>query len=103
MTVESRINHSRSGSCNTAIKDAGAEVVIPSRSNAKSPRDTDWSQYKNRNLVERFWSKAKQYRRVATRYDKKAQNFLAFVQLAPIMILLQYPKCPRFTKPCPPA
>ena len=42
-----------------------------------------------RNLVERFWHKLKQYRRVATRYEKTAQNFLAFVHVASIMILLR--------------
>ena len=72
-----------------AIEAQGAEAVVPSRSNAKSPRKTDWSRYKDRNLVERFWSKLKHYRRVATRYEKKAQNFLAFVHLASLMILLQ--------------
>jgi putative transposase len=39
--------------------------------------------------VERFFSKVKQYRRLATRYEKTASNFLAFVHLASIMILLQ--------------
>ena len=73
----------------TAVEDKGGEAVVPSRGNAKVPRDTDWSRYKDRNLVERFWSKAKQYRRVATRYEKKAQNFLAFVHVASIMILLR--------------
>jgi transposase len=63
--------------------------VIPSRANATAPRETDWARYKDRNLVERFWSRAKQYRRVATRFEKKAQNFLAFVHLASIMILLR--------------
>ena len=72
-----------------AVEDQGGEAVVPSRSNAKPPRKTDWSRYKDRNLVERFWSKVKQYRRVATRYEKKAQNFLAFVHLASLMILLQ--------------
>ena len=72
-----------------AIEDKGGEAVVPSRSNAKAPRETDWSRYKDRNLVERFWSKVKQYRRVATRYEKKAKNFLAFVQVASIMILLK--------------
>ena len=43
----------------------------------------------DRNLAERFWSKVKQYRRVATRYEKTAGNFLAFVHVASIMILLQ--------------
>ena len=72
-----------------AIEDGGGEAVVPSRSNAKVPRETDWARYKDRNLVERFWSKVKQYRRVATRYEKKAKNFLAFVQVASIMILLK--------------
>jgi len=40
-------------------------------------------------LVERFWHKLKQYRRVATRYEKTAQNFLAFVHVVSIMILLR--------------
>ena len=72
-----------------AVEGQGGEAVVPSRGNAKVPRETDWSRYKDRNLVERFWSKAKQYRRVATRYEKKAQNFLAFVHVASIMILLR--------------
>jgi transposase len=73
----------------SAVEDKGGEVVVPSRSNAKRPRETDWARYKDRNLVERFWAKVKQYRRVATRYEKKAPNFLAFVQVASIMILLR--------------
>ena len=73
----------------TAIEDKGGEAVVPSRSNAKTPRETDWARYRDRNLVERFWAKAKQYRRVATRYEKKARNFLAFVHVASIMILLR--------------
>jgi putative transposase len=39
--------------------------------------------------VERFINRIKQFRRVATRYDKRACNFLAFVQVAAIMVLLQ--------------
>ena len=72
-----------------AVEGQGGEAVIPSRSNAKCPRDTDWARYKDRNLVERFWAKAKQFRRVATRYDKTARNFLAFVHVTSIMILLR--------------
>jgi transposase len=67
----------------------GAKVVIPSRSNAIEPRELDEEQSKDRNLAERFWSKAKPYRRVATRYEKTARNFLAIVHLAAIMALLQ--------------
>jgi transposase len=72
-----------------AIEGTGAEAVIPPRRNRKVPRAYDHERYKDRNLAERFWAKAKQFRRVATRYEKTARNFLAFVQLASIMILLR--------------
>jgi transposase len=72
-----------------AILRHGAEAVIPTQKNRAEQRAIDAERYKDRNLAERFWSKAKQYRRVATRYEKKAQNFLAFVHLASIMILVQ--------------
>jgi transposase len=72
-----------------AIESRGAEAVIPSLKNRAKPREYDRDRYKDRNLAERFWSKAKQYRRVATRYEKTARNFLAFVHVASIMILLQ--------------
>ena len=71
------------------IRTKGAEPVIPSRDNAKEPREYDREQYKDRNLVERFWHKVKQYRRVATRYEKTARNFMGFVLVASIMILLR--------------
>ena len=71
------------------IEEKGAEAVIPSLKNRAKQRDYDRDRYKDRNLGERFWSKVKQYRRVATRYEKTARNFLAFVHVASIMILLQ--------------
>lgn len=71
------------------IEASGAEAVIPPRSNRKRQRPYDRERYKDRNLAERFWSKVKQHRRVATRYDKTDRNFLAFVLLASIMVLLQ--------------
>jgi transposase len=67
----------------------GGEAVIPSRKSRIHPRVIDTDRYQDRNVVERFWSKAKQYRRVATRYEKTARNFLAFVHVASIMILLR--------------
>ena len=45
--------------------------------------------YRARNLVERFFNKIKHYRRVATRYDKLAANYLAFIQLASIRLWLR--------------
>jgi transposase len=70
------------------IESRGAEAVIPPRSNLKDQRAIDEHLYKERNLVERFNNRIKQFRRVATRYEKTARNFLAFVQLAAITVLL---------------
>ena len=70
------------------IENHGAAAVIPPRSNLKDQRAFDHHLYKERNLVERFISRIKQFRRVATRYEKTARNFLAFVQVAAITVLL---------------
>jgi transposase len=67
----------------------GAAAVIPPRKNRIEQREVDWHLYRARGVVEWFWSKIKQYRRVATRYEKKAQNFLAFAQVASIMVILR--------------
>ena len=72
-----------------AVEAKGGEAVIPARRNRTVPREIDAERYKDRNLVERFWAKVKQYRRVATRYEKTARNFLSFVRVASIMVLLQ--------------
>ena len=72
-----------------AIRKAGAEPVIPPRKNRKKPQPYDEALYKERNLVERFFNRLKQFRRVATRYDKLATNYAGFVQLAAIMVLLK--------------
>jgi transposase len=71
-----------------AIEASGAEPVIPPKKNRIFKRDYDKHLYKERNLAERFINRIKQYRRVATRYEKTARNFLAFVQVAAIMVLL---------------
>jgi transposase len=71
------------------IEARGGEAVIPSLKNRAEQRDYDRERYKDRNLIERFWNKIKHYRRVATRYEKTARNFLAFVHVASIMVLLQ--------------
>jgi transposase len=71
------------------IEGQGAEAVIPSRKNNKEQRVYDRERYKDRNLAERFWRRVKEYRRVATRYEKTARNFLGFVLLASIMVLLR--------------
>lgn len=65
-----------------------AEAVIPPKRNRKHKREYDRNLYADRNKIERFIGRVKHYRRVATRYDKKAKNYLAFVQVASIMTLL---------------
>ncbi len=72
-----------------AIEAEGAEAVIPPLSSRKEQRAYDRERYKDRNLAERFWAKIKQCRRVATRYEKTARNFLAFVHVASILVLLR--------------
>lgn len=71
------------------IESRGATAVIPTQRSRKEQREVDPHLYRERNLCERFWSKVKQYRRVATRYEKKAANFLAFVKVAAIMVMLK--------------
>jgi len=70
------------------LKKAGKGIVIPSKINAKDPRDYDKHLYKARHLIENFFAKLKQYRGIATRYDKTAQNFLSAIYLAASVIWL---------------
>jgi transposase len=60
----------------------GSQPVIPPRSHRLTPRTFDRHLYKSRNLIERFFNRIKQFRRIATRYDKLAKSFLSFVHLA---------------------
>lgn len=69
------------------ITQMGAEAVIPPKSNRVDQREYDENLYADRNKVERFYNKAKNYRRLATRYEKTARNFLAFWHIASCVIL----------------
>ena len=64
-----------------------------SRRNRKDPICFSPYLYRARNLIERFFNKIKQRRRVATRYDKLAANYLAFIQLASIRLWLRVYEC----------
>ncbi len=70
------------------IKAAGAEAVIPPRSNRRAPREFDRHLYRARNLIERFFARLKHFRRIATRYDKLAKSFLSFIHLARAFVWL---------------
>lgn len=65
-----------------SLRDKGAFANIPPKSNRRSkPHFSTWL-YRERNLIERFFSRLKHFRRIATRYDKLAETFLAMVQMA---------------------
>ena len=64
------------------VTERGAWANIPPKHNRKDPICFSPYLYRDRNLVERFFNKIKQCRRVATRYYKLAANYLAFVKLA---------------------
>lgn len=70
------------------LADQGIEAVIPPRSHRRVQRHFDRHQYKNRNLIERFFCRIKQFRRVATRYDKLAERFASFVAITAAVIWL---------------
>lgn len=70
------------------VEALGATPVIPQLSTRKHPRPVDWAQYKNRNIVERFFARLKQFRRIATRYDKLAERFASFIYLAAAYVWL---------------
>ena len=65
-----------------------AMAVIPPKSNRKEQRDFDKHYYKDRNLIERFFCRLKQFRGIATRYCKRGQYFLEAIKLASSVILM---------------
>lgn len=67
---------------------AGKKAVIPSKANRKRPRKLDRNLYAERHLIENFFARLKQFRAIATRYDKTARNFLAAVYMAACVIWL---------------
>ncbi len=70
------------------LKEKDCIAVIPSKSNRNNPQGYDKDVYKARHLIENFFAKLKQYRAIATRYDKTAQNFLGAIYLASSVIWL---------------
>jgi transposase len=68
------------------IKGAGAKAVIPPRSNRKKKRRWDKQLYRDRHLIENLFAWLKKFRRLATRYDKLAARYAAFVALACVMV-----------------
>jgi transposase len=70
------------------LREASKEAVIPPKRNRTEQREYDRDLDEARHLIEHFFCKLKQFRAIATRYDKTARNFLAAVYLAATVILL---------------
>lgn len=71
-----------------SLEAQGKTAVIPPRRNRKHQREYDKELYKARHLIENFFAQLKQYRAIATRYDKRAVNFLGAIYLAASVIWL---------------
>jgi transposase len=72
------------------IAKADVEAVIPAKSNRRNPISHNRVKYKWRNLIERLFNKLKNWRRVATRYDKTRESYLGFVALASIKLWIPF-------------
>ena len=78
-----------SNAIRTRVADMGAEAVIPCNPTRKRPVAYDGEAYKMRNTVERCFSKLKHFRRIATRFDRRAIHFLGFLQIAAAMLWMR--------------
>jgi transposase len=67
----------------------GTQAVIPSRANRKPPRDYDRHTYKERHLIECFFGKIKHYRRIFSRFEKTARNYMSFLHVVATLVWLR--------------
>ena len=74
------------GSLRSRLAATGTEAVIPSTRSRKTPIPHDAEAYRDRNLIERAFCRLKDWRRIATRYDKLAINFASAVAIAAVII-----------------
>ena len=71
------------------LKEQNSEAIIPSRSNHKVQREIDKHLYKERHLIENQIGKLKHFRRVFSRFDKLAKNYLSFIYFASTIVWLR--------------
>lgn len=68
------------------LESRGTQAVIPPRKNRKVQYAYDKAVYKQRNIIERMFCRLKDWRRIATRFDRNIKNFMAAVTLAAVVI-----------------
>lgn len=83
------------------LRERGAEVVIPSTASRRASIPYDTVAYRDRNKVEGMWCRLKDFRLVATRYDKLARNYLAFLHRCNLRLLAQLSLEPRLRRSSP--
>jgi transposase len=71
------------------LEDRGIKAVIPPKSNRKEEIECDYWHYKERHAVECLFGKLKHYRRIATRYEKKAINYMGMLSFASVLLWLR--------------
>jgi transposase len=77
-----------SGKIRRYLRRRGIRITIPRKDNERHRGKFDKALYRQRNRVERCFNRLKQFRRIATRYEKKAENYLAMLTIASIMMWL---------------
>jgi transposase len=78
----------RSGTIRQYLRRRGIRMTIPRKTNERRTGRFDRALYRTRNRVERLINRLKQSRRIATRYEKRAENYLAMLTIAAIMLWL---------------
>ena len=68
------------------LKERSITAVIPPKANRKVQRDCDWYLYKERHVVECMFGRLKYYRRIATRFEKKANHFKEMLAFAAVLL-----------------
>ena len=68
------------------LEERGTQPVIPPRSNRKTQYDYDKAIYKQRNVIERMFCRLKDWRRIATRFDRNLKNFIGAIAIAAAVI-----------------
>lgn len=72
------------------LAEAKVEAVIPAKANRRDPMPHDRVEYRWRNRIERLFNKLKNWRRVATRYDKTAELYIGFISLASALLWIPF-------------
>ena len=78
-----------SNALRSLVADMGAEAVIPCNPTRRRPIPYDFAAYKVRNTVERCFNKLKHFRRIATRFDRRALHFLRFLHIAAALLWMR--------------